>query len=264
MMELVDMTDLKSVGPKGRTGSTPVPATNSNQTTMNILDYPEFVVFKRKTWVKDTTQEFLITVDHPVIKYFGVDGKGDASLFDKDENSLCTMPLIKDKKFDYDSFKGGDGWTAWANFSLRLKSHIDCTDWDVERRAINQLFNINEKARFAVAAVFVYQQLKHKYEMENLTREFSSFRSTFEQKLDKLIKTMANQPVVEEESTPVEVKQEPIVELKVEKSKPLYTAETVFKKAKNHGIASTAEFYGISEDKVRELKVEYRTKMKSK
>ena len=27
MMELVDMTDLKSVGPKGRAGSTPAPAT---------------------------------------------------------------------------------------------------------------------------------------------------------------------------------------------------------------------------------------------
>lgn len=232
---------------------------------MFLLDYPEFIGFKSIGWIKGNTQEFLVTVDHPVIKYYGVNQKGEANLFDKDEKLICMMNLVAEKKDQYNSFVGGDGWVNSTGVSYSFKEHLNgCGNWDVTVRAINQLITTKNRSRFAIAAIFVYQQLKHKYEMENLTREFSSFRTAFEKKLDKLIETMANQPVVEEQPAPVEVKQEPKVEPKVEQPKPSYTAELVFKKAKNYGIAVAADFYGISEDRVRELKAQHRLKMKSK
>lgn len=84
--------------------------------------------------------------------------------------------------------------------------------------------------------------------MFNSTRSFSSFRSSFEAKLDKHIEAINREYL----STP---SGESGIE---DKPKRDYNAESVYKRAKWEGISGAAKYFGITEEEVRRLKQQHR------
>ena len=86
--------------------------------------------------------------------------------------------------------------------------------------------------------------------MGNLTRGFSNFRASFESKLDAHIDAV-NREYLSDPSGESLSEKKPQIE---------YNDEIVFKKAKYMGISKTSRFFGITEDEVRRLKSQYRTR----
>lgn len=255
------MTDLKSVeqncscGFESRSGYN-----QTKQTTMRIFDYPEFIEYHLYPYIRRQKMVLLITVDHPVIKYFGVTEDGYAVLFNNEETELYKIMLLREKCRHNEKAETGDVWAKekpfWGENSV------------IERwqDLIDNLYRYKQAIRHETAAVVIYQKIKHEYEMEKLTQEFSNFRKSFDEKLDRIIDTITKKPSKPTTTSTVEkvvekkLEPKPKLELKnkPKRTSPAFTAETIWKSCKNIGIAKTAVKFEITEDEVRKLKKEYK------